>query len=227
MLTVVQKRIVFAMFCVATATFVGLEAYLAWSIIENGFTGGKAFVAVLSTSALAGCGLMFRNLVEAQFLKREILVSRQVQRANAKQVEIRPPKYGSERTVYAPDELIDQISEHVRVFRPGDDRGRWLFPGEGEHPLHQNSVGYLWRKARDAAGVDYRLHDLRHFYASGLIAANCDVVTVQRPFGHGSASVTLNTYGHLWPAANDRTRQAARDLYAQATAYPMRTERAE
>jgi hypothetical protein len=60
---------------------------------------------------------------------------------------------------------------------------------------------------------------LSNFYASALIAANCDVVAVQRALGHGSASVTLNTYGHLWPEANDRTRQAARDLYAQATAY--------
>jgi integrase len=164
---------------------------------------------------------------DVDFLKREINVTRQVQRANAKQVEIRPPKYGNERTVYAPDELIEQISEHVLVFRPGDDGGRWLFPGEDEHPLHQNSVGYLWRKARDAAGVDYRLHDLRHFYASGLIAANCDVVTVQRALGHGSTSVTLNTYGPLWPDANDRTRQAARGLYAQAIVYPLRTGRAE
>src|SRR4051812_40185972 len=88
---------------------------------------------------------------------------------------------------------------------------RWLFPGAGEHPLHQNSVGYRWRKARDAAGVDYRLHDLQHFYASGLIAAGRDVVMVQRAVGPGSATVTLNTYGHVWPDANDRTRQTARD----------------
>ena len=115
------------------------------------------------------------------------------------------------------------ISEHVRLYRPGDEPDRWLFPGESEHPLHQNSVGHRWRKAKAAVSVEYRLHDLRHFFASGLIAAGCDVVTVQRALGHGSASVTLNTYGHLWPDANDRTRQAARDLYRRATAYPLRT----
>jgi integrase len=184
------------------------------------------FVAFVGLCAFGGLRLgeaAALRVGDVDFLKREIRVSQQVQRANGKQVEIRPPKYGSERIIYAPDELIETISEHVRIFRPGDDVDRWLFPGEGEHPLHQNSVGYLWRKARDAAGVEYRLHDLRHFYASGLIAAGCDVVTVQRALGHGSASVTLNTYGHLWPDANDRTRQAARELYAQSTAYPMRT----
>ena len=60
------------------------------------------------------------------------------------------------------------------------------------------------------------LHDLRHFYASGLIAAGCDVVTVQRALGHAKATTTLNTYAHLWPSAEDRTRQAAGDLFAEA-----------
>ena len=49
-----------------------------------------------------------------------------------------------------------------------------------------------------------RLHDLRHFFASGLIAAGCDVVTVQRALGHSSATVTLSTYAHRWPTAADR-----------------------
>ena len=89
---------------------------------------------------------------DVDFLKREIHVRRQVQRANGGNVEIRPPKYGSERTVYAPDGLLTMITEHIRLHRPGGVADRWLFPGEGEHPLQQNSVGYLWRKARDKAG---------------------------------------------------------------------------
>jgi hypothetical protein len=35
------------------------------------------------------------------------------------------------------------------------------------------------------------------------------VVTVQRALGHGSATTTLGTYSHLWPTAEDRTRNAA------------------
>jgi integrase len=102
-----------------------------------------------------------------------------------------------------------------------------MFPGEGEHPLDQNSVGYLWRKAKAAAGVEYRLHDLRHFYASVLIAAGCDVVTVQRAMGHKSATVTLNTYSDRWPKAEDRTRKAAAGMFADAicsTADRLRTD---
>ncbi|HYV78914.1 MAG TPA: tyrosine-type recombinase/integrase [Streptosporangiaceae bacterium] len=74
----------------------------------------------------------------------------------------------------------------------------------------------LWRKARTAAGCGtVKLHDLRHFYASGLIAAGCDVVTVQRALGHASATVTLTTYAHLWPTAEDCTRAAAASMLAE------------
>jgi integrase len=73
-----------------------------------------------------------------------------------------------------------------------------------------------------------KLHDLRHFYASGLIASGCDVVTVQRALGHASATTTLNTYGLLSPDAEDRTRAATDGLMAAAlddSADYLRTER--
>ncbi|HEY2562463.1 MAG TPA: tyrosine-type recombinase/integrase, partial [Acidimicrobiales bacterium] len=64
----------------------------------------------------------------------------------------------------------------------------------------------------DAGVVGVKLHDLRHWFVSGLIAATCDVVTVQRALGHKSATTTLNTYSHLWPTAEDRTRKAAAEM---------------
>jgi len=54
------------------------------------------------------------------------------------------------------------------------------------------------------------------------------VVTVQRAMGHKSATVTLNTYSHMWPKAEDRTRKAAAVMFADAvsaTADPLRTEK--
>lgn len=40
-------------------------------------------------------------------------------------------------------------------------------------------------------------------------AAGCDVVTVQHALGHSWPSIMLNTYSHLRPKAEDRTRKAA------------------
>jgi integrase len=41
-------------------------------------------------------------------------------------------------------------------------------------------------------------HALRHSHASALIAAGVDVVTVSRRLGHGSPTVTLTIYAHLF-----------------------------
>jgi integrase len=88
-------------------------------------------------------------------------------------------------------------------------------------PPHQNTVGHHWRKAKKAAGITraLRLHDLRHFYASGLIAAGCDVVTVQKALGHSKPTITLDTYGHMWPNSSDRIRKASGDLWNQTRDY--------
>ena len=83
--------------------------------------------------------------------------------------------------------------------------------------VRSSAVGHRWRTTLAAAGLTgVKLHDLRHFYASGLIASGCDVVTVQRALGHASATTTLNTYSHLWPTAEDRTRRAAEELFADS-----------
>lgn len=53
----------------------------------------------------------------------------------------------------------------------------WLFAGVDHEPPHQHTVGYRWLSTLARAGVEgIRLHDLRHFFASGLIASGCDVV---------------------------------------------------
>lgn len=49
-------------------------------------------------------------------------------------------------------------------------------------------------------------HDLRHCYASALIAGGASVRQVQPVLGHASAVITLRIYAHLWPGEEDRTR---------------------
>ena len=87
-------------------------------------------------------------------------------------VEIRAPKYGSERKVHLADGLVEMLSARLAAHCPGTDPGRFVFGFGQDVPPDQNTVGFWWRKARAAAGCDaVKLHDLRHFYASGLIAA--------------------------------------------------------
>ena len=66
----------------------------------------------------------------------------------------------------------------MRLHTPKGEPTRWLFD-EGGKPWHDNLVDYRGRATRTAAAVSCKLHELQHYFASGLIAAGCDVVTVQ------------------------------------------------
>ena len=151
---------------------------------------------------------------DVAFTKRTIDVRRQVQRGTGGTLEVRLPKHGSERVVQAPDGLMSMLSQHVALLGLQGQPEAWLFPGERDLPAHPNTVAHQWRKAKVAAEVSDALvlHDLRHYFASGLIAAGCTVATVQTALGHSSPSITLDKYTHLWPREEDRTRRAAQGL---------------
>ena len=75
--------------------------------------------------------------------------------------------------------------------------------------LRRSAFGTVWRAAVKEAGAEgVVFHALRHYYASLLIRHGESVKTVQDRLGHKSASETLDTYSHLWPDSDDRTRDA-------------------
>ena len=61
-----------------------------------------------------------------------------------------------------------------------------------------------------------RFHYLRHFYASTLIAANLNPKVIQARLGHATISETMDTYGHLFPDAEDLGRGAIDAIFAAA-----------
>ena len=54
----------------------------------------------------------------------------------------------------------------------------------------------------------YRFHDLRHYYASALIASGLAIKTVQIRMRHASGKTTIDTYGHMFPDTENATRVA-------------------
>jgi integrase len=82
------------------------------------------------------------------------------------------------------------------------------------------------RKARakiDGLPQGFRFHDLRHYYASLLIASGADVKVVQHRLRHASAKTTLDTYGHLWPDTDESTRTAVERVMSARLADSLRT----
>ena len=79
-------------------------------------------------------------------------------------------------------------------------------------PITRQAFGHIWRPAAKVAGLSEStgpgVQALRHYYASLLIRFGESVKTSQARLGHASAAETLDTYSHLWPDSDDRTREA-------------------
>jgi len=175
----------------------------------------------LTLAAFAGlrsgevCGLQTGDV---DWFKRVIQVRRQVQVAGGQPVTRAPKSKASERSIPVAQGVLDCLAAHLStVVDPT------FVITRGGSPHTPRTFGEGWTQAAAAAGVaGFTLHDLRHWYASGLIAAGLDVVSVQHALGHGSATVTLSTYSHLWPTAEDRTREASAALFGQVASVPSK-----
>ena len=87
----------------------------------------------------------------------------------------------------------------------------WDAPGLD--PWKPNWVTKRFTAVRSDVGLQgHRLHDLRHFMATEMLAAGDAVPVVAARLAHARASTTLNVYAHAVPAGD---RQAAERLAAR------------
>jgi integrase len=89
------------------------------------------------------------------------------------------------------------------------------FPNRsGKIESHANIIWRAFKPAQVAAGITVDgkakytgLHALRHFYASWCINRKADggleLPVVQERMGHASITITMDTYGHLFPSHDD------------------------
>jgi integrase len=124
----------------------------------------------------------------------------------------------SQTPIPVPASLIAECSGQISAY----GRYETLLTGEDRRQLSPWAIERAMRKARSKVKglpTGFRYHDLRHYFASLLIADGADVKTVQARLRHSSAKTTLDTYGHIWPDRDESTRAA---VDAVLTAY--RTE---
>jgi len=108
---------------------------------------------------------------------------------------VRHGKGAKDRGVPLSPALLQALRAHWQRLRPTD----WLFAGQT--PTGQRSLGALQRTVRRAvlaAGFTKKvsLHTLRHSYATHLLEAGVDLVTIQHLLGHRDLQTTAR-YTHV------------------------------
>jgi integrase len=173
----------------------------------------RALLVCVASSGLRQGEALGLTTDHVDFLRRTIRVEQQLVLLQGRPPYLAPPKTAaSHRTIPVPQLLIDAVAEHTATYRAGEHG--LLFTNRDAHAWRRNRIGEAWRATIARAGLPAgtRFHELRHFYASLLIRHGESVKTVQARLGHASAVETLNTYGHLWPDADDRTRDAVEEV---------------
>jgi integrase len=166
----------------------------------------RALVTLAAGSGLRQGEAFGLTVDRVDFLRRTVLVDRQLVTLPRQAPFLASPKTSaSVRTVPLPRVVVDVLAAHLAA-QPGTE---YVFTLAGG-PIRRTAFGHIWRPASRQAGLPTvtGFHFLRHYYASLLIRHGESVKTVQARLGHASAVETLDTYSHLWPDSDDRTREA-------------------
>jgi integrase len=94
---------------------------------------------------------------------------------------------------------LEQQKTRLALGLGKDDPDGLVFRRDDGKPMRPDNVSSEWRRLVVVLKLPkVSLHAWRHTHASHLIRANHDVLTISRRLGHGSPSITLNVYGHLF-----------------------------
>ena len=110
-----------------------------------------------------------------------------------------PKTQASIRRIELPGFLLAELREWRLACPKGEHD--LMFPNLVGRPMsNTNLLQRGFYPALRRAGLrKIRFHDLRHTFASLLIANGADIVRVSRLLGHSSPTITLNVYSHMLP----------------------------
>jgi integrase len=121
---------------------------------------------------------------------------------------VEPKTVAGRRTLALPRRVVSALTEQLAAAAhlPANVNGLIFTTPKGT-PLDPRNVSRAFGRDCEAVGLQgMHLHQLRHFYASQMLASGATLYDVMRALGHSSISTTIDTYGHL---VEGRSRELA------------------
>lgn len=167
--------------------------------------------------AQAGLGLRIGELLalrtdDVDFLARSVDVNAQIDRQTRARVRLKTD--WSARQLPLPDAVGLALSRHLQAVPPSRDG--LIFHNTEGRPFWYSRYNLLLGRAAARAGLpSTSTHDLRHHFASVLLAAGLSVVAVAELLGHRDAQLVITTYGHLLPGSEQVARRAVDTAWSE------------
>jgi len=123
---------------------------------------------------------------------------------------VKATKTAEARSVDVAPGLLRNLERHLgavnkEALRRGWGAPEWLFPNESGRPLDIAKVARVFHLASKRAGLPhFRLYDLRHTYASLLLAGGAPITYVSAQLGHANPATTLRYYAKWIPSQGQR-----------------------
>ncbi|QFR00758.1 site-specific integrase [Streptomyces phaeolivaceus] len=149
-------------------------------------------------------------LDKVNFLPRTLDVHRQLVYEPGKGHYFDKLKTGAgRRTIPLNQRAVDLLAWYIAKYPPptsGPFAGL-LFTMPGGKPIGESTLDWAFKAMCAKAGAKaYRWHDLRHHFASVLIAGGENPKVVSRRLGHKDVAFTMRIYAHLFTEAEEQTR---------------------
>lgn len=163
-----------------------------WQALYPVIRGNVAFALMAFAGLRRGETLALRR-ADVDFSAGVLHVCRQRVRVGGQIVTAPPKSAAGTRDVPISPELEPILREAVR----------FLLPNGLLVPIAPETLAHKWRDAQRKAGIaePYRLHDLRHTYATRLVLAGVNIRVLQYAIGHASYQLTMQTYTHIGASA--------------------------
>jgi integrase len=87
---------------------------------------------------------------------------------------------------------------------------------DGTAPINPDGISHRFHRLAQRLGITCRLHDLRHFMVTQLVAGGVDWRTVAGRAGHADGHMTLGTYAHFQQAQDRHAAEFMDELLGAA-----------